>query len=83
MAGSSGWDPGRPPTASDGSATVPNWMNSGGFGQLQVLLLQGMDLTSEGSKKKLNPFIVGKTMKDLVGEIDDTKTEADGTMYVL
>lgn len=77
MAGSSGWDPGRPPTVSDGNATVPNWMNSGGFGQLQVLLMQGEE------EKKLNPFIVGKSMDILVGEIDGTTTEANGTRYVL
>lgn len=77
MAGSSGWDPGRPPIVSDGRATVPNWMNSGGFGQQQVLLLQGEE------EKKLNPFIVGKSMYDLVGDIDETTTEANGTRYVL
>lgn len=78
-----GWDPGRPPTSINGGATVPNWMNSGGFGQLQVLSLQAVELDDKGKKKKLNPFLVGKTMKDLVGEIEDTKTEEEGTVYVL
>jgi hypothetical protein len=77
MAGGSGWDPGRPPIVCDGSTTIPEWMNSDGFGQLQVLLLQSLN------EKKLNPFIVGKSLQDLVGDIDGTTTEAYGTRYVL
>lgn len=71
MVGSWGWDPGRPLKMSDGNATVPHRMNSGGYGQLQVLLMQGEE------EKKLNPFIVGKSMQDHVGEIDVTTTEPD------
>lgn len=83
MAGFSGWDPGRPPTIYDGGATVPSWMDSGSFGQLQVLLLQSEGDATLTGKKKLNPFIVGKTLKDLVGEIEGATTEANGNHYVL
>lgn len=52
-------------------------MDSGSFRQLQVLLLATVD-----QSKKLNPFIVGKSMKDLVGEIESATTEANGS-YLL
>lgn len=78
MAGSSGWDPGKPPTAIDGSPTVPSWMGGVGLGQLQILSLQAAD-----EDKKLSTFIVGKSIHDLVGDIEDARTEANGTKYVL
>lgn len=78
MAASSGWDPGLPPSAEDGRPTVPTWMGGVGIGQLQILSLHATE-----ADKKLSPFIVGKSMEDLVGEIESTTTENNGTKYVL
>lgn len=79
MAGFSGWDPGLCPTAIDGKPTTPAWMGGVGLGQLQILSLQAVEVD-----KKLSPFVVGKSIEDLlVGEIEDTNTEANGTKYVL
>lgn len=78
MASSSGRGPGLPPTIIDGRPTAPDWMSGTGLGQLQVLSLYAND-----TNKKLCPFIVGKSMKDLVGEIESTTTEANGNKYIL
>lgn len=78
MEASSGWDPGLPPTAFNGGPTVPEWMGGVGIGQLQIL-----SLYATNGETKLCPFIVGKSMQDLVGEIENTTTEANGMKYVL
>nr|XP_029729377.1 uncharacterized protein LOC115266904 [Aedes albopictus] len=78
MAASSGRDPGLPPTAMDGRPTIPEWMGGVGISQLQILSLYAVDV-----EKELCPFIVGKSVQMLVGDIEATTTEAKGMKYVL
>lgn len=74
----SGWDPGLPHTTIDGGPTIPPWMGGIGIGELQILSLYAADKTTN-----LCPFKVGASMRGLVGDIENTTTEANGNKYVL
>lgn len=69
----------RPPD--DYGAGCPRWMDpEGTYGKVIVLLLKPIN---EGMLPKNHPFIVGKSIKLMIGDAYTATTEAKGTKYVI
>lgn len=75
MASTSGGDPG----GSNGR-TFPAYLDPRNeFGAITTLLMTGKD----GVSLPTEPFIIGKSIEDLVGPIESAKSEAQCSRYVL
>lgn len=75
MASFSGGDPG----GSNGRSFPAYFDPRNEFGAVTTLLLTGKD----GSSLPVEPFIIGKSIEDLVGPIESAKSEAQCSRYVL
>lgn len=74
MTSSNRGDRGRPP---DGG--LPDWMKPNDFGELTYLQMTG----SDGYQLPKNPFVIGSSIEELVGPIEDASSESKGTYYTL
>lgn len=75
MASTSGGGPGGPR-----GRTLPLFMDPRNeFGAVTTLLMTGKD----GSNLPIEPFLIGKSLEDWAGPIDDAKSEGKCTKYVI